>query len=161
MRKSKLIILLVEDNPAHAEMVLRSFEQHNAASHIYHVSDGQAALDYLFRRGDYENPRASPRPNIVLLDLRLPKLSGLEVLREIKTTPDLKCIPVVILTTSEAEQDLARAYADRANSYLVKPVDFDKFVQLMHNLDMYWLGWNYTPCPDRRNATNVINKETQ
>lgn len=145
MKKSLFTILLVEDNPAHAELVLRSFEQHNAANHIYHVSDGEAALDYVFARGNYADSRAFPRPDVILLDLRLPKVSGLHVLQEIKDSPDLRSIPVVVLTTSEAEKDLDSAYYYHANSYLVKPVDFDKFTALMQDLDLYWLGWNRRP----------------
>ena len=97
-----LTILLVEDNPAHAELVMRSFESQRVANKIFHVWDGEEALDYLFRRGNYENPQKSPRPNVVLLDLRLPKIDGLEVLREIKSAEGLKRIPVVILISSQA-----------------------------------------------------------
>lgn len=139
------IILLVEDNPAHAELVKRSLEGHPVANRIIHVSDGEAALDFLFRRGEFADPARSPRPHVVLLDLRLPRVDGLEVLREIRTSPQLEKLPVVILTTSEAEMDVARAYQYHANSFLVKPLDFDKFMQLMDNLGFYWLKWNYYP----------------
>src|SRR5262249_17544473 len=138
-----LIILLVEDNLPHAELVKRSLEGHEIANKIYHVADGEAALDYLFRQGVYADPVTSPRPHVVLLDLRLPRLSGLEVLREIRASRDLDSISVVILTTSTAAQDVTSAYAQHANSYLVKPVDFAQFMQLMHDLGFYWLGWNY------------------
>lgn len=140
-----LTILLVEDNPAHAELVRRSFEDHRIANEIYHVSDGETALDYLFRRGDYAEPLDSPKPHVILLDLRLPKVNGLEVLKIIKTSTELQKIPVVILTTSAAEPDVSRAYENHANSYLVKPIDFAKFTQLMEELGFYWLGWNYYP----------------
>jgi CheY-like chemotaxis protein len=140
-----LCILLVEDNAAHAELVTRSFERHRITNRIYHVADGEAALDYLWRRGIYADPQQSPRPHLILLDLRLPKINGLEVLKEIKTAPELQRIPVVILTTSEAEQDVKEAYEAHANSYLVKPVDFAKFTQLMEELGFYWLGWNHYP----------------
>jgi CheY-like chemotaxis protein len=140
-----LIILLVEDNLPHAELVKRSLEGHEIANKIYHVSDGEAALAYLFRQGVYADPATSPRPHVVLLDLRLPKVSGLDVLREIKTSNDLRTIPVVILTTSTAERDVVSAYAQHANSYLVKPVDFATFTRLMHDLGLYWLLWNYHP----------------
>ncbi|MBN2393643.1 MAG: response regulator [Anaerolineae bacterium] len=146
MTKDAFAILLVEDNPAHAELVLRSFEQYNAASHIYHVSDGEAALDYVFARGNYADARTFPRPDVILLDLHLPKVNGLRVLQEVKESPNLRSIPVVVLTTSEAEKDLESAYYCHANSYLVKPVDFNKFTALMQELDLYWLGWNR--CPD-------------
>lgn len=139
------IILLVEDNPAHAELVKRSLEGHQVANRIIHLSDGEAALDFLFRRGIFTDPEKSPRPHVVLLDLRLPRVDGLEVLREIRTSSELEKLPVVVLTTSEAEIDAARAYEYHANSFLVKPLDFDKFVQLMDNLGFYWLKWNYYP----------------
>ena len=140
-----LVILLVEDNPAHAELVSRSFEDHRVANQIYHVADGEAALDYLWRRGDYAEPADSPRPHIILLDLRLPKIDGLEVLKTIKSTSDFETIPVIILTTSAAERDVVKAYEAHANSYLVKPVDFEKFTKLMDELGFYWLGWNHYP----------------
>lgn len=144
-RDEPLTILLIEDNMDHAELVRRGFEDHRVANEIYHVLDGQAALDYLDRQGNYANANESPRPSVILLDLRLPKVDGLEVLEHIKTSEDLRTIPVVILTTSEAERDVTRAYDHNANSYLVKPVDFDKFAGLMNDLGFYWLGWNHFP----------------
>ncbi len=140
-----LAILLVEDNPDHTELIMRNFQDHRVANRIYHVADGEAALDYLFRRGKYADPEQSPIPHVILLDLRLPRIDGLEVLREIKTDQTLRIIPVVILTTSETEVDVARAYSRHANSYLVKPVDFDRFTQLMYDLGFYWLAWNRQP----------------
>ena len=107
-----LTILLVEDNLPHAELVKRSLEAHEIANKIYHVSDGEAALAYLFRQGVYADPATSPRPHVVLLDLHLPKVSGLD-LWEIKTSNDLRTIPVVILTTSTAERDVVSAYGAR------------------------------------------------
>jgi CheY-like chemotaxis protein len=139
------VILLVEDNPAHAEMVKRALEGHPVANRIIHITDGEAALDFLFRRGVFADPEKSPRPHVVLLDLRLPRIDGLEVLREIRTSAGLEKLPVVILTTSEAEIDAARAYEYHANSFLVKPLEFDKFVRLMEDLGFYWLKWNYYP----------------
>ncbi len=141
-------ILLVEDNENHAELVMQSFEDHRIANKIYHVSDGEKAFDYLFRRGDYADQLKSPRPHVILLDLRLPKVDGLEVLKEIKTSKELDKIPTVIFTTSNAEIDVARAYEYRANSYLVKLVDHEKFHQLLNDLGFYWLAWNYYPWVD-------------
>ena len=109
-----IVILLVEDDPAHAEIVQRNLKDFRVANRIIHVEDGQAALDYLFRRGAYSAPQSSPRPEIVLLDLRLPKVDGLEVLRQIKEDTDLKRIPTVILTTSNVESDMAQAYSNGA-----------------------------------------------
>jgi len=140
-----LTVLLVEDNPDHAELITQNFRDHRVANKIYHVTDGEAAQDYLFRRGAYADPQQSPRPHVILLDLRLPKVDGLEILKEIKTSEELRRIPVVILTTSQAEQDVARAYDYHANSYLVKPIDFDKFTRLMDGMGFYWLGWNHYP----------------
>lgn len=137
-----LTILLIEDNPDHADLIMRSLKSHQVAGKICHVLDGEAALDYLFRRGGYAEPVNSPRPHVILLDLRLPRIDGLEVLKKIKTSERLYKIPVVVLTTSEAERDIDRAYEYHANSYLVKPVDFAKFTQLMGDMCYYWLGWN-------------------
>jgi len=140
-----LTILLVEDNDDHAELVIRTFEDHVIANQMLRVCDGREALDYLFRCGNYESPLISPRPNLILLDLRLPKVDGLEVLQTIKQSEDLRSIPVVMLTSSESEKDVVKAYANYANSFLVKPLDFDKFSQLMKDLGYYWLCWNTNP----------------
>ena len=140
-----IVILLVEDDDAHAEIVVRNFEDSHIANRMFRVADGEAALDYVYRRNGFSDPASSPRPGIILLDLRMPKLDGLEVLKAIKTDPDLKSIPVVVLTTSSGEMDLAEAYAHHANSYLVKPVDFAKFTQLMETFVHYWLAWNQYP----------------
>ncbi len=145
-----LTVLLVEDNLAHAEMVKRSFEDHRVANKIIHVTDGEMALDYLLRRGEYTDPQTSPRPHVVLLDLRLPKIDGLQVLKEIRSAEGISRTLVVILSTSAAETDVARAYEYHANSYLVKPVDFMKFTEMMDDLGFYWLGWNYFPWGDSR-----------
>jgi two-component system, response regulator len=143
-----LHILLVEDNDAHAELVIRGMRDQQVGNKIHHVSDGEQALDYLFQRGAYTDPKKNPRPNFVLLDLRLPRVDGLEVLRIIKTTPELLRIPVVILTSSDAESDIARSYDYHANSYVVKPLDFKTFTKLMKDLGFYWLGWNAKPLMD-------------
>lgn len=140
-----LALLLVEDNLAHAEMVKRSFEQHKVSNCLRHVEDGQQALDYVFNEGEFTDKEKYPLPHCVLLDLRLPKVDGLEVLRRIKNDDVLKKMPVVILTTSAAEKDIARAYEYHANSYLVKPMDFDKFEEMMTELGYYWLAWNTDP----------------
>ena len=145
MKGEPIVILLVEDDPAHAEIVRRNFEACRMANQLIHVSDGQAALDYLHRRNGYSDPAKSPRPGVILLDLRLPKVDGMEVLQSIKTDPKLSSIPVVILTTSKAEQDMVKAYALHANSYLVKPVDFTKFTELMSTFGFYWVAWNQRP----------------
>lgn len=140
-----IIVLLVEDDPAHAEIVRRNFESFRIANRLFHLADGQSALDYLFHRGEFTAPDKSPMPGLVLLDLRLPRVDGLEVLRIIKSDPGLCNIPVVVLTTSTAESDMVKAYGSHANSYLVKPVDFDQFSSLLETLGYYWLAWNRHP----------------
>lgn len=141
-------VLLVEDDEAHAELVRRSFEDHQVPGEIFHVRDGEAALDYLHRRGAYANPAASPRPRFVLLDLRLPRVDGFEVLRAIRSSEELHRLPVVVLTTSNAEQDIARAYDEQANSYLVKPFAFEQFLDVVSEVGGYWLTRNEVSEPD-------------
>ena len=150
MNGEPLVVLHVEDNKDHADLVIRTLRSHRVANLLHLVDDGEEALDYLFRRGKFESPEKSPRPNIILLDLRLPRINGLEVLRIIKTTEELSRIPVVVLTSSEAETDMAKAYDFHANSYLVKPLGFDKFTQMMEHLGFYWLSWNRYPWPRER-----------
>jgi CheY-like chemotaxis protein len=145
MKGEAIVILLVEDDAAHAEIVRRNLEGFRLGNRLVHVADGQAALDYLYRRAEFSDPQQSPRPGIILLDLRLPKVDGLEVLRTIKSDPDLSRIPVVVLTTSAAETDVAKAYDCHANSYLVKPVDLPQFVAMMETFGFYWLAWNEYP----------------
>lgn len=145
MNGEPLNVLHVEDNPDHANLVIRSLRMHRVANNVCLIEDGEAALDYLLRRGEYQDPKNSPRPHVILLDLRLPKVDGLDVLRVIKTTEELMKIPVVILTSSNAERDVAQSYEYHANSYLVKPVGFDRFTEMMEHLGFYWLGWNRHP----------------
>jgi CheY-like chemotaxis protein len=140
-----IVILLVEDDLAHAEIVRRNLESFRVANHIFHVEDGQAALDFLNHQGVYADPKTSPRPDLILLDLRLPKVDGQEVLRRIKAEEQLRQIPTVVLTTSKTELDMITAYNTGAGSYLVKPVDFDKFTKLMETFGYYWLAWNQFP----------------
>jgi CheY-like chemotaxis protein len=140
-----MTILLVEDNPDHAELVKRNLEEFQVANHINHVVDGEAALDYVYGRGAYADHKKFPRPDLVLLDLRLPRIDGLEVLKQIKRDLTLQAIPVVVLTTSDAEKDLAQAYEYHANSYVTKPVNFDNFSRLLRDLGYYWLAWNKRP----------------
>ena len=145
MKGDMITILLVEDNEDHAELVRRNFAEHLVANTIHHARDGEEALHYLLHKGKYADSATSPTPHLVLLDLRLPKIDGIDVLKQIKASDTLRSIPVVVLTSSYAEQDIAKAYANSANSYLVKPVDFGKFTRLMHDLGYYWLAWNTHP----------------
>lgn len=148
MKGEPIVILLVEDDLAHIEIIKRNFEASRLANRLISVEDGQEALDYLHRKGKYKDTDQSPLPNLILLDLRLPKVDGLEVLKTIKSDPALSSIPVVILTTSPAESDMVKAYKYNANSYLVKPVDFSKFNQLMNTFGYYWIVWNQYPLDD-------------
>jgi CheY-like chemotaxis protein len=140
-----VIILLVEDDIAHAEIVRRDLKNFRVANRIIHVEDGQAALDYLYHRDPYADNEANPLPHLILMDLRLPKVDGLEVLRRIKQDEKLKNIPTVILTTSSAESDMMKAYKNGAESYLVKPANFEKFTKLLDAFGFYWLVWNKFP----------------
>jgi CheY-like chemotaxis protein len=146
MQARSFTILLVEDNSAHARLVCRSMADNRVYNRISHVSDGAAALAYLRREPPFENADEYPCPDLILLDLRLPKVDGLEVLRQVKDDPRLGRIPVVVLSTSGAERDIQRAYDMHANSYLIKPLDFSTFVQLMRDVGFYWLLWNKSPC---------------
>jgi len=145
MNGQPLTILLVEDNLDHAELVKRNMEDFAVANRIIHVEDGQVALDYLFGHGEYADRLRFPLPQLMLLDLRLPKVDGLQVLKEVKENADLQSLPVVILTTSEAERDVASAHKYHANSFLTKPVDFLEFSRLLRDLGYYWLAWNKRP----------------
>lgn len=140
-----LHILLIEDNEAHAELIIHGLQDNEMAVLVHHVMDGERALDYLLRQGTFLEPETAPRPDLVLLDLRIPRVDGLDVIRTIKTTPALLRIPVVVLTSSDAGPDIAGSYDYHANSYLVKPLDFRRFTQLLKDIVNYWLGWNARP----------------
>jgi two-component system response regulator len=139
------IILLVEDNQSDEELTLRALKKSNISNTVVVVRDGAAALDYLFARGAYAARDPADLPQVVLLDLNLPKLGGLEVLRAIRAAEQTKRLPVVILTSSKEERDLAGGYELGANSYIVKPVDFKQFAEAVRQLGMYWLLLNQTP----------------
>jgi two-component system response regulator len=143
------VILLVEDNPDDEALTLRAFAKNNIGNRIVVVRDGAEALDWLFKRGQYQG-RSEPDPQVVLLDLKLPKIDGLEVLRQVRENPRTKLLPVVILTSSKEESDLLRGYELRANSYIRKPVDFARFVESVRELGMYWLVLNEPPPPAAR-----------
>lgn len=144
-QNTPLTVLYVEDDPAHAEIALRNLKKNKIDNSIVHVGDGQQAMDYLLHQGRFALPESSPRPHLILLDLRLPKVDGLEVLQMIKREQELQSIPIVILTTSGNDADIAKAYQLGANSYLVKPIDFDKFTTLLETFGYYWMMWNKYP----------------
>lgn len=137
-------ILLAEDNPRDVELVLDALEEHRLANEVTVVRDGAEALDFLYRRGDYAS-RPDNLPVVVLLDLKMPKVDGLEVLRQIKSDPKLKVVPVVMMTSSREEQDLVQSYQLGVNSYLVKPVKFQQFVESVKQLSVYWALMNEPP----------------
>jgi two-component system, response regulator len=138
-------ILLVEDNPSDAELTLHALRKSKLVNHILHVQDGAEALDFLFCRGEYADRTAEMRPLLVLLDLKLPKVDGLQVLAEVKSNPRTKAIPVVLLTSSNEEQDRATGYKLGVNSYIQKPVNFADFQEVVLKLGMYWLILNSKP----------------
>ena len=135
-------ILLVEDNENDAELTIWALQKNNIASHIDHVKDGPEALDYIFGRGNYTIRHTQVLPKMILLDLKLPKLNGLEVLKEIKSSMVTKKIPVVMFSSSQDINDISSAYLNGANSYIVKPVEFDKFSDTIRKLGQYWMGIN-------------------
>lgn len=138
-------ILLVEDNPDDELLTMRALEKYNLANEVDVVRDGAEALDYVFCRGAYEQRDPSDTPQLILLDLKLPKLDGIEVLKEIKKDENNRNIPVVMLTTSREEGDMLRSYENGANSYIQKPVDFKEFVEVVSQLGIYWLAINKVP----------------
>lgn len=146
-------ILIVEDSPEDFEMAQRGLRKVGLANPIIHVTDGEQALNYLFQRGEFEDASAAPRPGIVLLDLNLPGIDGRDVLDEIKASPDLKMIPVIIMTTSGDETDVVRCYKAGSNSYVRKPLDFNGFVDALRKLVDYW--FTISLLPKRQNHQEV------
>ncbi len=138
-------ILLVEDNPDDVELVKRAFAKSRLANKIDVVMDGQAALDYVFCTGDYAGRNPDECPELILLDLKLPKIDGLEVLRRIRENNHSRICPVVIMTSSREEEDLVKSYEGGANSYIQKPIDFDHFAKAVEQLGLYWLVLNIPP----------------
>jgi CheY-like chemotaxis protein len=132
------VILLAEDDPGDQELTRRALAQSRIRNELYIVEDGEEALDYLLRRGRYQDPDSSPKPDLMLLDLNMPKMDGKQLLQQMRADPSLRRIPVVALTTSEQENDIIRTYDLGANSYIVKPVDMDQFVNAIRVLKDYW-----------------------
>lgn len=142
---SEVEILLVEDNPNDVELTLRALKRVNLTNRIHVVRDGAEALDFLFARGAYAERNGAQAPKVVLLDLKLPKLDGLEVLARIRRDPRTKLLPVVVLTSSREEPDIQKSYALGVNSYIVKPVEFEAFVRAVSEAGLYWLLLNQPP----------------
>ena len=138
-------ILLVEDNTADVELTLRALKKNNIANKVLVATDGAQALDYVFCTGAYKDRNMKSPPKLILLDLKLPRVNGLEVLRKIKSDERTKVIPVVVLTSSDQEKDVTESYGLGVNSYIVKPVDFDKLIKVVADLGLYWLLTNTPP----------------
>lgn len=138
-------ILLVEDNPADVEITLEAFRRSRSGNRVSVCRDGEEALDYLFQRGRYIRGLNAPRPDMILLDLNLPKRSGLEILEQIKHDETLRGIPVIVLTTSDRDEDVRRCYRQGANNYITKPVQFDDCVKLVATIEQYWLELSKLP----------------
>lgn len=138
-------ILLVEDNPRDAELTLRAFRKNHLANQLYVAEDGVKALDFIFHRGEFSGRQHGERPKVILLDIKLPKMSGLEVLREIKSNEHTRIIPIVMVSSSREDPDIKAAYELGANSYVVKPVDFEYFQEVMNHIGLYWLLVNQGP----------------
>jgi CheY-like chemotaxis protein len=135
-------ILLVEDNPDDAKLVIQSLKENHLANNLVHLKDGGEALDFIFARGPYEQRDAQEIPRVILLDLKMPKIDGLEVLKQLKANEKTKAIPIVIMTSSENERDLMESRSLGVNSYVVKPVEFGSFAKIVAELGMYWLLLN-------------------
>jgi len=142
MEPNEVEILLVEDNPHEAALTIRSLKKHNLANKLLHIDDGAEALDYIFSKGKYAGNKAIFKPSLILLDLKLPKVDGLEILRQLKANERTSTIPVVILTSSKEENDIITSYQLGINSYIVKPVNFESFTKAVAELGMYWILLN-------------------
>jgi len=145
MEKYEAEVLLVEDNMQDAELTIRALKKINLANKLHHVKDGAEALDFLFAKGAYADRNMATSPKVVLLDIKMPRMDGIEVLRQIKANEKTKMIPVVIMTSSREEQDVLKSYKLGVNSYVVKPVDFHDFANAVSELGMYWLIVNQPP----------------
>ncbi len=145
MNDQVIEILLVEDNPSDEELTLHALKMHHITNKIFVVRDGAEALDYIFATGKYAHRKSIAQPKVILLDLKLPKVDGLEVLQKIKADPNTNQIPVVVLTSSREESDIVASYEMGVNSYIVKPVDFNQFTESIREIGMYWLLLNEPP----------------
>jgi two-component system response regulator len=143
-------VLLVEDNIHDAEMTIRALKKVNLANNLVHVKDGEEALEFIYARGRFSDRQPSHLPKVILLDIKMPKVDGIEVLRQLKTSESSKSIPVVIMTSSKEEQDIINSYELGVNSYVVKPVDFEGFARAVSQLGMYWLLTNEAPISQKK-----------
>lgn len=142
MENSQIEILLIEDNPSDAEMTIRALRKHNIANAVIHLKDGAEGLDFIFAEGIFKNRNINNKPRVILLDLKMPKVDGIEVLRRVKSDEHTKTIPVVVLTSSKEDPDVKACYELGVNSYIVKPVGFENFSKAISELGLYWLLLN-------------------
>lgn len=145
MSNNEIEVLLVEDNMHDAELTIRALKKVNLANRLFHLKDGAEALDFLFARGEFADRQISDKPKVIFLDIKMPKVDGIEVLRQLKTNDKTKTIPVVIMTSSKEEQDVVTSYNLGVNSYVVKPVNFEAFAKAICELGLYWLVINQPP----------------
>ena len=146
MTKNEVIeVLLIEDSDADANLALRSLKKNHLANNLIRLEDGEQALDFLFGKGEYQGRSVENTPRVILLDLKMPKVDGIEVLKAIREDDRTKHIPVVVLTSSKEEQDIVKSYELGVNSYIVKPVDFQKFIDSIKDIGLYWLVLNQPP----------------
>jgi two-component system, response regulator len=144
-KSSEVEILLIEDNMNDAEMTIRALKKNNIANNLFHLKDGAQALDFLFGTGQFEGRDTNRKPKLILLDLKMPKVDGIEVLSKIKCDERTKLIPVVVLTSSKEHPDVQECYRLGVNSYIVKPVEFDSFLKIVSDLGLYWMLLNQAP----------------
>jgi len=145
MNYSNVEILFVEDSADDAILTIRALKKSGFASHLHHVKDGAEALDFMFARGEYSLRNIKENPKLILLDLKMPKVSGLEVLEKLKSDPNFRCIPIVILTSSKEDPDIQKCYALGANSYIAKPVESDNFFNAIKEIGLYWMILSQLP----------------
>lgn len=138
-------ILLVEDNPDDVRITERALTKGKVLNKLYVARDGQEAIDFLFNEGQYADPQKAPKPGLILLDINLPKVNGIDVLKKVKANEKLRRIPIIMLTVSKRDEDIIRSYDLGVNSYIIKPVEFDKFVEMIKNIELYWLLTNIPP----------------
>lgn len=159
-RGKPIVILVADDDPDDRVLVREALEESRLANALRFVEDGEQLMDYLCQRGQFADPEAAPRPGLILLDLNMPRKDGREALREIKADPELRRIPIIVLTTSRAEEDIYRTYDLGVNSFITKPVTFDSFVEMIRVLGRYWFEIVELPAENAREAYGILSRES-